>query len=216
VTEMQISSCETTINGRLVGITFSSVTVNDRSLSDASNSGTTFRIMAHYYAAPPHGEMFVAFDTDVRSEISNYRQLFWAVTFDGSAPPSSAPAKPAAPGAAPGVVAAAPAPCAPKADPSLPAPDAVLDTALVQSILSSAGPVPHGFALMSLKFDDKGALTNISVPQSDLPDASQRQLATLVASNLKPHDKHAPSSYTLRVDAADTGLHYTVGGACAP
>ena len=212
----QLSSCETTINGHHVEITLSSAMVHSNGAPDGGGSGSSYLLLARFYAAAPVGEMFVAFETDSRSEISNYRQIFWAVTFDGSAPLSSAPAKQAARGAAPGVVAAAPAPCTPKPDPSLPAPDAVLDTALVQSILSSAGPVPHGFALMSLKFDDKGALTNISVPQSDLPDASQRQLATLVASNLKPHDKHAPSSYTLRVDAADTGLRYTVGGACAP
>jgi len=93
VTENQISSCETTINGRLVGITFSSATLQDRSASDASNAGTTYRIAAHFYAAPPAGEMFIVFETDSRSEISNYRQIFWAVTFDGGAPQSSAPAK---------------------------------------------------------------------------------------------------------------------------
>lgn len=192
----QLSSCETTINGRHVEITLS------------SGSGSSYLLLARFFAAPPVGEMFVAFESDSRSEISSYRQIFWAVTFDGSAPASSAPGAVAA--------ALAPPPCVPKPDPSLPAADAVLDTALVQSLLASAGPVPHGFALMSLKFDGKGALTNISVPQSDLPDPAQRQLATLVASNLKPHDKHTPSSYTLRVDAADSGLRYTVQGACAP
>jgi hypothetical protein len=213
----QLSSCETTINGRHVEITLSSTMGHGNGSPDGGGSGSSYLLLARFYAAAPVGEMFIAFETDSRSEISNYRQIFWAVTFDGSAPPSSAPAKPAAPGAAPGV-AAAPAPprCVPKADPSLPTLDAVLDTALVQSLLASTGPVPHGFALMSLKFDGKGALTNMSVPESDLPDSAQRQLATLVASNLKPHDKHAPSSYTLRVDAADAGLHYTVGGACAP
>ena len=202
----QLSSCETTINGHHVEITLS------------SGSGSSYLLLARFYAAPPVGEMFVAFETDSRSEVSNYRQIFWTVTFDGSAPPSNASGKPAAPGAAPGAVAAAPVPppCVPKPDPSLPAPDAVLDTALVQSLFASAGPVPHGFALMSLNFDGKGALTNISVPESDLPDPAQRQLATLVASNLKPHDKHTPSSYTLRVDAAESGLRYTIGGACAP
>lgn len=210
----QLSSCETTINGRRVQITLSSLMSHAQGAPDGGASASFYLILARFFAAPPNGEMFIAFETDSRSEISSYRQIFWAATFDGSAPPSSAPAKPAARGA----VAAAPAapPCVPKPDPSLPAPDAVLDTALVQSLLASAGPVPHGFALMSLKFDGKGALTNISVPESDLPEPAQRQLATLVASNLKPHDKHTPSTYMLRVDAADTGLHYTVQGACAP
>jgi hypothetical protein len=209
-----LSACETTISGRRVNISLFSVTTQDRGASDPSNAGTVYRVVARFYAAPPLGEMFISFQTDSRSEISDYRQIFWTATFDGSAPPSSVSAKPTASGA----VAAAPAPppCIAKPDPSLPAPDAVLDTALVQSLVSSTGPVPHGFALMSLKFDGKGALTSISVPESDLPDPAQKQLATLIASNLKPHDKQTPSSYRLRVDAADTGLHYAVQPACAP
>ena len=209
----QISSCQATINGRSVEITFSSVTSPDRSASDASNAGTLYRIAARFLAPAARDEIFIVFESDVRSEIADYRQIFWTVSFDSAPPQTGAPgqstasAKPAAP---------APPPCVPKPDPSLPALDAVLDTALVQSLIASTGPVPHGFALMSLKFDGKGALTSISVPQSDLPDPAQKQLATLIASNLKPHDKHTPSSYTLRVDAADTGLRYAVQGACAP
>ncbi|MDQ2766879.1 MAG: hypothetical protein M3Y30_06955, partial [Gemmatimonadota bacterium] len=208
-TMSQLSTCETTINGRRVQITLSTSTSHGQAPS-GTVPASFYRIVARFLAAPPAGEMFIAFETDSRSEISSYRQIFWTATFDGSAPPSSAPMKAAAPGA----VAAAPAQpaCVPKPDPSLPTPDAVLDTGLVQSLISGTGPMPRGFALMSLKFDGKGVLTNISVPESDLPEPAQRQLATLVASNLKPHDKHTPSSYTLRVDAADTGLHYTVQG----
>jgi hypothetical protein len=97
----------------------------------------------------------------------------------------------------------------------LPAADAVLDTALVQTLIASAGPAPRGFAVMALEFDPSGALTGISVAQSDLPDPAQKQLATLVASNLKPHDAHTPAAYMLRVDAGDAGLHYAVQPACA-
>jgi hypothetical protein len=204
----QISSCQATINGRSVEITFSSITSPDRSASDASNAGTLYRIAARFLAPAAQDEMFIVFESDVRSEIADYRQLFWTVSFD-SAPPQGAPAQSTS------AAKTAPPPCVPKPDPSLPALGAVLDTALVQSLVASTGPVPHGFALMSLKFDGKGALTSISVPQSDLPDPAQKQLATLVASNLKPHDKHTPSSYTLRVDASDTGLRYAVQGACA-
>jgi hypothetical protein len=106
-------------------------------------------------------------------------------------------------------------PCIAKPDPMLPAADAVLDTAIVQSLIASAGPGPRGFAVMALEFDPSGALTGISVAQSDLPDPAQRQLATLIASNLKPHDARTSASYMLRVDAGEAGLRYAVQPACA-
>ncbi len=58
----------------------------------------------------------------------------------------------------------------------------------------------------------------MSIAKSDLPDAAQHQLASVVATNLKPHDAHAPSTFLLRVDAADAGLSYTVLpiSGCAP
>lgn len=202
----QISSCTTTISGRQVEITFESATLADRSTSDASNSGTTYSLTAHFPSSGSLGEMFIVFRTDMRSEISDYRQLFWAVTFDNGSRPSSATSASATPAAAP---------CVQKPDKSLPVPDAVLDTALVQTLFTGSGTAPHGFALMSLAFNGSGALTNISVVQSDLPDAAQKQLATLVASNLKAHDKHTPSSFMLRVDAADASLQYAVQPACS-
>ena len=105
--------------------------------------------------------------------------------------------------------------CNQKPDSKLPTADAVVDTALVQSLMAGSGPAPKGFAQMALRFD-KGALVNIAVlPTSDLPDPVQRQLATLVASNLKPHDKKTPSTFILRVDSKDDGLHYAVEPPCS-
>jgi hypothetical protein len=59
------------------------------------------------------------------------------------------------------------------------------------------------------------ALAGINVTQSDLPDPAQKQLATLIASNLRPHDAKSPPTFVLRVDTQDQGLHYTVQGDCA-
>lgn len=202
----QLSSCTTTISGRRVEITLGSSTLVDRSASDASSSGTTYTLTAHFPASGSLGEMFILFQTDIRSEISDYRQLFWAATFDNGASPASATSASATPAAAL---------CVQKPDKSLPTPDAVLDTALVQALFSGSGPAPHGFALMALAFNGSGTLTNISVVQSDLPDPAQKQLATLVASNLKAHDKHTSSSFMLRVDAAEASFRYAVQPACA-
>lgn len=210
----QLSSCETTINGRRVEITLSSSMYHGQAALNGGASPSFYVIVAHFLATPALGDMFIAFETDSRSEISSYRQIFWTATFDGSVATSSAPAKSVALGAS--ANAPAPSPCIAKPDPSLPAADAVLDTALLQALVTSSGPPLHGFALMSLTFNGSGELTNISVAQSDLPDPAQKQLATLVASNLKPHDKHAPSRFMLRVDAGDAGLRYAVQPACAP
>jgi hypothetical protein len=197
----QLSSCTTTIDGRQVEITLTSWTLVDRSLSNSSDAGAYYRIVARFLPAGSQREMFVSFQTDNRSEISQYRQLFWTVTFDGS------PAR---------ATACAPPPCVAKPDPSFPTADAVLDTALVQTLIASAGPAPHGFVVMALEFDPSGALAGITVAQSDLPDPAQRQLATLVASNLKPHDARTAASYMLRIDAGDAGLRYATQPACAP
>jgi hypothetical protein len=105
--------------------------------------------------------------------------------------------------------------CIQHPDSKLPKADAVVDTGLVQSLMSGSGPMPKGFAQMVLKFDNSGALVNIAVPQSDMPDPVQRQLATLVASNLKPHDKKSPSTFILQVDSKDDGLHYEVQPPCS-
>lgn len=115
-------------------------------------------------------------------------------------------------------LAAAPAlQCVARPEPNLPALHVVLDTALLQMLVANASPkIPHGFEVIALRFDDAGDVAGISVSQSDLPDATQRQLTTFVASNLKPHDAHAPSSFRLRVEVQDAGLRYTVQPACTP
>ncbi len=99
----------------------------------------------------------------------------------------------------------------------LPTPSAVIDSAVVQTLLASAAPIPNGYEVMQLQFDGSGELAGLSVAQSDLPEASQRELAAVVGTNLKPHDAKAPVSILLRIDSVVTGLRYTVlpASACA-
>ncbi|HEV7703949.1 MAG TPA: hypothetical protein VGO46_06630 [Gemmatimonadaceae bacterium] len=214
-----MGDCETTIAGRRVEISMYNWNTEDNAMAPSGDAGTHYRAVARFYTSGTQREVFISFQSNIQSDVSAGRQIFWTANFGGapaqasSAPAQSATAVPAFAGTTSAVVAAAPA-CVAKADPSLPAASAVLDSALVQMLISGAGPMPKGYALMALKFDGS-SLAGISVSQSDLPDPVQKQLATLVASNLKPHDTKAPAAFTLRVDSQEQGLHYTVQGACA-
>jgi hypothetical protein len=180
-------------------------------------------VVARFFSTGSQREVFVAFKSNIQSDIGANRQIFWTITFPGyvagTAPSAQQTVASSPAGAAPGTtanaaLAAAPA-CVPRPDPTLPAAGAVVDSALVQMLVSGASAMPHGFAVMSLKFDGSGSLAGLSVAQSDLPDPVQKQLVTLVASNLKPHDAKSPAAYMLRVDTQEQGLHYTVQGSCA-
>ena len=220
---LQTADCETVLGGRRAELTSYTWTEEDDNMSPSGQAGPQYMAVARFFSSGPQREVYIAFKSNIQSDIGSNRQIFWTVAFPGFAggatPPASQTvgASPAAAG--PGAVAAAVAPaapaCVPKADPSLPAASAVLDSALVQMLISGAGPMPKGYALMSLKFDG-ASLAGINVSQSDLPDQAQKQIATLVASNLKPHDAKSPAAFMLRVDTQEQGLHYTVQGACAP
>ncbi|MDQ2766878.1 MAG: hypothetical protein M3Y30_06950 [Gemmatimonadota bacterium] len=218
----QMGDCQATINGRNVEITTYTWIVEDDRMAPTGEAGSHFRAVARYLPAGSQREMFVLFQTRMQSDLMAYRSLFWTVTFNGvarsaAAPPPSQTVRSSLVSAGPMAVAAAPpAPaCVPKADPTLPTASAVVDSATVQMLVSGSGPIPKGYALMALKFDGS-SLAGINVAQSDLPDQAQKQLATLVASNLKAHDAKSPSSFVLRVETQEQGLRYTVQGACAP
>jgi hypothetical protein len=219
---LQTADCETVISGRRVELTSFTWTEEDDRMSPSGQAGPQYMAVARFFATGAQREVYVAFKSNIQSDIGSNRQIFWTISFPGFAggatPPASQTVSTSLVAAGPGAVAAAapaaPA-CVPKADPTLPAASAVLDSALVQMLISGSGPMPKGYALMSLKFDG-ASLAGINVAQSDLPDPTQKQLATLVASNLKPHDAKSPANFMLRVDAQEQGLHYTVQGACAP
>lgn len=215
-----MGDCETTIAGRRVEISMYNWTTEDNSMAPSGDAGTHYRAVARFFTAGIQREVYISYQSNIQSDVSSGRQVFWTANFGdapmqaSASPTQNATAVPAFASATPVVAPVAPA-CVPKADPTLPAPSAVLDSALVQMLISGAGPMPKGYALIALKFDG-ASLAGISVAQSDLPDPAQKQLATLVASNLKPHDTKAPPAFMLRVDAQEQGLHYTVQGACAP
>jgi hypothetical protein len=207
--------CETEIDGRRVLITVYNWLVEDSLRSASGNAGAHFAAVARFYPTASQREVFVAFISNVTYEVKSFRQIFWTVSFGD--PPAATTA--ASPATASTVAATSPAAAAPAAGPScaaappppgLPAASAVIDSSVVQTLLAGVAPIPNGFEVMSLQFDASGELAGMAVAQSDLPEASQRELAAVVGTNLKPHDSHAPASILLRIDAAAAGLHYTV------
>jgi hypothetical protein len=205
------SECETVLAGRRALITiYSWVNEGDR-LTAAGGFGAHSAAVARFYASGAQPELFVAFITNAKYELSSFKQVFWTVSF-GASPSATVAAIPVAATtvASTQPVAVAPAVCNVGSTAGLPTASTVIDSAVVQTLLASAPPIPNGYEVMQLQFDGSGELAGLSVAQSDLPEASQRELAAVVGTNLKPHDAKAPASILLRIDSAATGLRYTV------
>jgi hypothetical protein len=219
----ETGECETVIAGRRVTLTMYHWVVEDANLSASGNAGPHFAAVARFYSTGALRESYVQLVSNAPSDVKYFRQLFWTVSFPGSAAPvapvadapaavatlASAPAA-SAPASAPAITPASAPACDPASVPGLPAADAVLDSGVVRMLIASAAPIPKGYELMALQFAGNGELSGMTVAQSDLPEASQRELTSVIATNLKPHDAHAPSTFLLRVDSSDTGLHYSV------
>jgi hypothetical protein len=208
--------CEASIAGRHVTITMYRWTVEDAMLSASGDAGSHFAAVARFYATGTSREVYVSLSSNAPSDLKYYRGIFWTVSF-GDAPAATTAATTAASpaGASPAVVSTVAAVASAAAAPAAGSPCAalassVIDSTLVQSLLTGAAPIPKGFEVMNLQFDASGALAGIAVSQTDLPEASQRELEAVIGTNVKPHDSHAPASILLRIDAAATGLHYTV------
>jgi hypothetical protein len=214
----ETGECEAVIAGRRVTMTMYHWVVEDAALSASGNAGPHFAAVARFYATGTLREVYVELMSNAPSDLKYFRQLFWTVSFPGSPAPAapatvatfaSATPPAAAEPPAPAAVASPPA-CDPAALAGLPAPDAVLDSSVVRMLIASATPIPKGYELMALQFAGSGELSGMSVAQSDLPEASQHELSSVIATNLKPHDAHAPSTFLLRIDSSDTGLRYAV------
>jgi hypothetical protein len=213
----ETGECETVIAGRRVTLTMYHWVVEDANLSASGNAGPHFAAVARFYSTGALRESYVQLISNAPSDVKYFRQLFWTASFAGSAAPvapvAEAPAAVATLASAPAAAAPAPAPapaCDPAAVPGLPAADAVLDSGVVRMLIASAAPIPKGYELMALQFAGSGELSGMTVAKSDLPEASQRELSSVIATNLKPHDAHAPSTFMLRIDSSDTGLRYAV------
>jgi len=215
------SECETIIGGRRVTITLYDWVVENADALRPGGAGAHFVAVARFYPQGAANEVYLALESNAPSDLKYYRQVFWTVSFPESPAPATAAvaavatlasATPASAEATPvALTAAAPAPaCDPATVPGLPALDAVLDSSIVRMLIASAAPIPKGYELMALQFAGSGELSGMSVAQSDLPAASQRELSSVIATNLKPHDAHAPSTFLLRIDSSDVGLRYAV------
>lgn len=211
--------CETEIAGRRVNITVYNWVKEDRALSASGDAGAHFAAVARFYASGSHPEVFVAFISNVMYELKSFKQLFWTVSFDTPAVVAATPA--AVPVAAPAALNVASQPAAnavavgascsaASAPATLPSASAVVDSAVVGTLLASATPIPSGFEVVQLRFDPGGELAGMNVAQSDLPEASQRELAAVIGTNLKVHDGKEPPSIFLRIDSTANGLHYSV------
>lgn len=218
-TVMEKGECETDINGQHVNITLYSWVNEDPNFSATGDAGARFAAVARFYSSGRHREEFVAFVSNVGSELKLFKQIYWTVSFDGpqdvaaAAPKTSTPAAPVS-----NVASAAPTNsvvvgqvCSTAPPPAnLPAASTVVDSAVVGTLLAGAAPIPAGFEVMRLQFDEGGELAGMNVSQTDLPEASQRELAAVVGTNLKPHDKKTLPSIYLRIDSSATGLRYSV------
>ncbi|HEX6534197.1 MAG TPA: hypothetical protein VF041_06345 [Gemmatimonadaceae bacterium] len=90
-----------------------------------------------------------------------------------------------------------------------PAPGDVVDTTLVQMLANGSDPFPQGHGVVALTLDASGALAGVAVVDSDLPADAERQLATIVSSNIKPRPATSTTLY-LRVDTGGKALRYTM------
>jgi hypothetical protein len=205
--------CETVLAGRRVTITMYRWTQEDALLSASGNAGSHFAAVARFYASGALREVYISLESNSPSDLKYYRGIFWTAAFDGA--PGAVAAAPAAvttvavqPAASTVVVGPV---CSTAASPAnLPVASAVIDSAIVGTLLASAAPIPSGFEVMRLQFDVGGELAGMSVAQSDLPEASQKELSAVVGTNLKAHGSKEPPSIYLRIDSSATGLRYSV------
>lgn len=182
--------CTTTIDGRAVEITL-------YEWGDPAGGVWLARAVARFRATGSLPERYITLESDTPSDVASLRQVFWSVSFKDAASVASTDT--------------AHASCVAKPDRALPAVDGLLDTSLVHMLVSNAAsPIPRGFEVISLRFNGAGGVDAISVTQSDFPDSVQRQLATLVASNLKEHDAATSSAFLLRIESTAPGLAYLV------
>jgi hypothetical protein len=84
----------------------------------------------------------------------------------------------------------------------------IVDTALVRSFVADVSPLPTGYASIKMQLDSTGAIEGARIEQSNLPEASQRRLVALVASNVKPQSSAAPRVLRIRLETSLAGLRY--------
>jgi hypothetical protein len=201
----QRSGCTTVIAGRPAQLAVLELFVEDAPLSASGEAGSHYVIVARWMPTAGQSEVSLWFESQIRSDLATMRQLFWTASFPARAKQEATEA------AKPDLATSCTMPAAPA-----PPIDAVLDTALVQMLAGSSAPVPAGYAVLELRFDETGVPAGVTVAESSLPDSSQRQLATLVTSNLRPRDAHAPPMLRLRVETGTAFAYRVLAEGCSP
>ncbi|MGH7623298.1 MAG: hypothetical protein ACREMU_13225, partial [Gemmatimonadaceae bacterium] len=90
--------CEAVIAGRRVTIYKYNWNNEDNGMSPTGAAGAEYMVVARFYATGSLRESYIAYKTNIQSDVSGMRQLFWTASFGGDAPAvaSAAPAAPAA------------------------------------------------------------------------------------------------------------------------
>lgn len=200
--------CRTELDGRLATVQLSRINRRDAPMVPSGGIGTQYAISVTWVAALGGRDVMAWMVTRSQSDFEQARQILRTVRI----PRPKEPKTDAAP------VTAVVSPTASPACTTAPVldVDAVVDTALVR-MLASGAQMPSGFVELGLTYEG-AELAGTEIHQSDLPEASQRQIVTLVSSNLKPRQPTWPTRVLLRATSGETGLSLTAvpESACQP
>jgi len=141
---------------------------------------------------------YLAISARDRSALGAMRQLFWTAHFSGLDADSSDALL-----------------CA---TPILPRGQLgdLLDTPLVAQLGQNLwAAMPRGHTVLEISFGSAGAVEGVEVLAGDLPENAEKQIASLVASNVRPQPALAPRA-GVRVEVTESGFSYqlTAVSAC--
>jgi hypothetical protein len=197
-------TCRAMISGRPAEVAVHEYANADRPMQPSGRAGVHYVVVATWIGALAGRDVAVWMVTQSRRDFALAHRLLWTTNIPMP--------KPATTAESPTTTSAPTCVTAP-----LPAPDAMVDTALV-GMLASGSPVPSGVLVLALTFEPSGELARMEVRESDLLESHQRQLAVLVSSNLRPYEPTWPSTIVLRVTSAGGALTYATmpATACTP
>ena len=134
--------------------------------------------------------VYLAIYRQDRTTLAQMRQVMWTAEFPGLRPDTSEALKCATP-------------IRPRGELS-----DYLDTAFIGMLTQSLwAATPHGFTVFEFTFDSTGSVSRVEVVAGDLPTSTQKQLASIVASNAKPQPPRVARA-GIRAEAADSGFKY--------
>ena len=82
---LQTADCETVLGGRRAELTSYTWTEEDDAMSPSGQAGPQYMAVARFFATGTQREVYVAFKSNIQSDIGSNRQIFWTVSFPGYA-----------------------------------------------------------------------------------------------------------------------------------